>query len=163
MFIALVEHLESKFHFFKPKLRSTITNYNQLRQYSASTTYVFAWSEIYVQGIWALLIVAIPVSLALSSRPWVLGWESCQFYLLQAVFFIATSHGKPWEATGTVWSVWNCWGWCWCSFGWKKRIKIMGEAEFTDFEGNGKVGRDVGKMPLSAESNFAAVGPGDIL
>jgi hypothetical protein len=45
----------------------------------------------------------------------------------------------------------------------KKRIKIMGEAEFTDFEGNGKVGRDVGKMPLSAESNFAAVGPGDVL
>ena len=84
MFIALVEHLESKFHFFKPKLRSTITNYNQLRQYSASTTYVFAWSEIYVQGIWALLIVAIPVSLALSSRPWVLGWESWQFYLGRA-------------------------------------------------------------------------------
>ena len=25
----------------------------------------------------------------------------------------------------------------------------MGEAEFTDFQGNGKVGRDVGKMPLS--------------
>ncbi|CAL1136250.1 unnamed protein product [Cladocopium goreaui] len=59
-------------------------------QYSASTTYVFAWSEIYVQGIWALLIVAIPVSLALSSRPWVLGWESWQFYLLQVIMLLWT-------------------------------------------------------------------------
>jgi hypothetical protein len=99
MFIALVEHLESKFHFFKPKLRSTITNYNQLRQYSASTTYVFAWSEIYVQGIWALLIVAIPVSLALSSRPWVLGWEG-ELAVLPAAGGVFYRH-KPWEALGS--------------------------------------------------------------
>eukprot|EP00913_Durusdinium_trenchii_P029744 g27875.t1 len=54
-------------------------------QYSASTTYVFAWSEVYVQGLWALLIVALPTALALNERPWKLGWESWQFYLLQAL------------------------------------------------------------------------------
>lgn len=53
------------------------------RQYSASTTYVFAWSEIYVQGLWALLLVALPVALALSQRTYVLDWDNWQFYLLQ--------------------------------------------------------------------------------
>ncbi|CAK9062348.1 unnamed protein product [Durusdinium trenchii] len=59
-------------------------------QYSASTTYVFAWSEVYVQGLWALLIVALPTALALNERPWKLGWESWQFYLLQALVLVWT-------------------------------------------------------------------------
>eukprot|EP00438_Fugacium_kawagutii_P022780 Skav228485 [mRNA] locus=scaffold1092:161846:163528:- [translate_table: standard] len=60
-------------------------------QYSASTSYVFAWSEIYVMGLWALLILSVPTGLALRERPWVLGWEMWQFYLLQVIMLIWTT------------------------------------------------------------------------
>ena len=54
-----------------------------VRQYSASTTYVFAWSEIYVRGLWVLLVIAIPVALIFNQRPMVLAWENWHFYLMQ--------------------------------------------------------------------------------
>jgi len=54
-------------------------------QYSASTTYVFAWSEIYVRGLWVLLVIAIPVALIFNQRPMVLAWENWHFYLMQAI------------------------------------------------------------------------------
>ncbi|CAJ1376728.1 unnamed protein product [Effrenium voratum] len=59
-------------------------------QYSASTTYVFAWTEVYMQAMWALLILVVPLAIALPVVPDLLGASSWGFYTLQAIVLVWT-------------------------------------------------------------------------